>query len=188
MPVLLAWGWTLGLISRPCAAGCFLKEKQNFCGCVCVFSTAFNVFYSLLVGQGRLHLIRKKNKNHQPHEGVTESGIWPLLPCPRVRIRMWGSGPWQQPWVFPGRNTFSFKVFLFLFSLLVCSFCFVRTPVAAHPSTSVLGNFLEPARTNVWGALVTWMPAPLCQGPCGSDRSCPRGQGGALGCPHALNA
>ena len=52
MPVLLAWGWTLGLISRACAAVCFLKEKQNFYGCGCVFSPPFSVFYNLRVGQG----------------------------------------------------------------------------------------------------------------------------------------
>lgn len=39
--------------------------------------------------------------------------------------------------------------------------------MAAHRSTSVLGNFLEPARTNVWGALVAWMPPPFVKVPVG---------------------
>lgn len=167
MPVLLAWGWTLGL-DFPAACCSLLPEGETNLLCVCVFSAPFNVFIASRWWQGWgrwLHSIRKKKKKHQRHEGVSKSGIWPLLPSPRVRIRIWGSGPWQQPSVFPGRNTFSFKVFLFLFSLLLCSFCFVRTPASAHPSTSVLGNFLEPARMNVWGAPGRLDAPPLSKSP-----------------------
>lgn len=59
-------------------------ERNLLCVCVSVFCP-IQCFYSLPVVAGvgeAAPLHQKKKKKHPPHEGVSEFGIWPLLPCP----------------------------------------------------------------------------------------------------------